>query len=61
MDPATPPWGSLSNGHAPALIDRATLNFRDMRKANALLSLASRRTINPQSGNIARVLDFRDA
>ena len=37
MDPATPPWGSLSNGHAPALIDRANLDFRDMHEVGGLI------------------------
>ena len=29
--------GSLSNAHAPALIDRANLDFRDMREVGGLI------------------------
>ena len=32
-----PPRGALSNAHAPALIDRANLDFRDMREVGGLI------------------------
>ena len=31
-----PQWGVSSNADAPALIDRANLDFRDMRKARRI-------------------------
>ena len=37
VERTNPPWGSLSNEGAPALIDRAILDFRDMREVGGLI------------------------
>ena len=51
--------GSLSNGHAPALIDRAKLDFRDMREVGGFV-IRSDASHSNGSARFARSLTARD-
>ena len=52
--------GSLSNGHAPALIDRAKLDFRDMREVGGFV-IRSNASHSKGSARFARSLTEQQA
>ena len=62
----TPSGGSLSNADAPALIDRANLDFRDMREVGGLIvrrefsgSKASARFARSLTDMVPRIETYR--